>query len=102
MNKWNKYQGHSSKKIITLHNNSKIQTLAIFPGATSRDIRYSIYQVLNIPKSQKVQIYDEDRNPVVISFGIPDGTELFIETKYSYETKFDGSESDNVYYTYSD
>jgi hypothetical protein len=93
------------KKKLILYYNTCSQNLIFYPGTSQQEIKDTIYEILDIPETEKLQILDEEGDPVVLSSSLPNEIKLYIQIKKTYAEKLLNSlppqEIDSVDWTWN-
>jgi hypothetical protein len=80
------------KKLFKLYHDMCEQKLIVYTGTSQAEIKDTIYEILDIPTTEKIQVLDEEGNPIVLSSNLPNEIQLYIQIKKSYTDKLFSSE----------
>ena len=78
----------SEKKTFNFYYDLCCQKLTVYKGTTSEEIKSTIREILEIPNDKKVNFLDEDGNPIVISYALPQDIKIYVQIKKTFTEQF--------------
>ena len=81
-------KSNENKKIFYFYYDMCCQSLVVYPGITSNEIKSTIREILNIPTEAQVEYLEENGFPIVVSSFLPDKIKIYVKIKKTFTEKF--------------